>query len=98
MALVALTDHKSGGDDEGCKQRDCAVADIGMGPAFRNAGHHRQERLFVVEGLYLAFLVDLSTSARFGGDKERPTMSRTLSTSQRVAGKSKVTPGRGGLS
>ena len=41
VALVAFADHKSGRNVEGRKKRCCAVADIGMGPAFWNAGHHR---------------------------------------------------------
>src|SRR5436190_22043 len=41
VALVAFADHKSGCNVEGREKRRCAVADIGMGPTFWNAGHHR---------------------------------------------------------
>src|SRR2546430_8141673 len=38
---------------EGCEQRRCAVADIRVSPALRDARHHRQDRLLAIKGLYL---------------------------------------------
>ena len=40
MALVAFTDHESRRDIERRKERSCAVTNIRMGAAFRNARHH----------------------------------------------------------
>jgi hypothetical protein len=40
------------------EERRCAVANIRMGPAFGNAGHHWQDRLLATKGLSLALLVD----------------------------------------
>ena len=57
MALVAFPNHKSGCNIEGREQRSCAVTDVGMGPAFRNAGHHRQDGLFAIQCLYLALFI-----------------------------------------
>ena len=66
VALVAFTDHKSGRNVEGREKRCCAVTDIGMGPAFWNAGHHRQDRLFAIESLYLTLLVDAEHQRAIG--------------------------------
>jgi hypothetical protein len=41
VALVTFADHESGRNVEGREKRCRTVADIGMGPAFWNAGHHR---------------------------------------------------------
>ena len=49
MTLVAFANHKAGSDVEGCEQRHGAMANIRMGPAFRNARHHRQDRLVCTE-------------------------------------------------
>ena len=45
VAFVAFSYDEAGGDVERGEQRNRAVADIGVVPAFRNAGHHRQDRL-----------------------------------------------------
>ena len=44
-----------------CRGRQTATSCRGgykMGPALRNAGHHRQDRLLAIERLYLALLID----------------------------------------
>lgn len=66
MALVAFADHKSGSDIEGREQRCCTVADIGMSATFRNARHHRQDRLLAIKRLYLALLVDTEHQGPIG--------------------------------
>ncbi len=58
MPLVAFADHEAGGDVERREQRGRAVPDVAMGSTFGHAGHHRQDRLFAVECLDLALLVD----------------------------------------
>ena len=58
MALVALADDEAGGCVESGEQRRRSVADIGMGAALGDAGHHGQNRLLAVERLNLALLVD----------------------------------------
>ena len=52
------------------------MADIGMGPAFRHTRHHRQDRLFAIERLDLALLID--------AQDQRP-ISRLLNFSPRLA-------------
>jgi len=58
MPRVTFADHKARGDVESCKQRGCAVPDIGVGPPFGYACHHRQDWLFPVKRLDLALLID----------------------------------------
>ena len=50
-----------------------------VGPPLHLARPHRQERLGPIERLDLALLVHHSTSARSGGWRYKPTMSRTFS-------------------
>lgn len=66
VALVALADHKSGCDVEGREQRCRTMADVGMGPALRNTGRHRQDGLFAIESLDLALLVDAENQRSVG--------------------------------
>ena len=42
------------------------MTNVGMGPAFWNAGHHRQDRLFAVECLNLALLVNAQNQRAIG--------------------------------
>ena len=58
VPLVAFADDEAGGDVECGKQRGRTMTDIGVGSALRHTGHHRQNRLFAVERLDLAFLID----------------------------------------
>src|SRR5262245_53629534 len=57
MTLVAFADHEPRRDIEGSEQRGGSVADIVVGPALRNAGHHWQDRLLAIQRLDLALLI-----------------------------------------
>ena len=57
VAFVAFADHRPCGDVERCEQRRRSVADVGVGPPFRHARCHRQDRLFAIQRLNLRFFV-----------------------------------------
>ena len=69
MAFVAFADHKAGRDVEGREQRCCAVADIRVSSALRDARHHGQDRLLAIKGLYLALFVNAQHQRPIGGDR-----------------------------
>jgi hypothetical protein len=58
VTAVALADDEARGNIEGGEQRGCLVPHVVVRAAFGNARHHRQDGLFAVQGLDLAFLVD----------------------------------------
>src|SRR5215467_14330567 len=60
---VAFADDEARGDIEGGEQRGRAVPHAVVRPPFRDAWHHRQDRLLAVQGLDLAFLVDAEKRA-----------------------------------
>src|SRR5215510_4119720 len=66
MSLVALADDKARGNIEGSEQRRCPVPYVIVRPTFGDARHHRQVRLFAVQGLDLAFLVDAENKRPVG--------------------------------
>ena len=66
MSLVALADDKARGNIEGSEQRRCPVPYVIVRPTFGDARHHRQDRLFAVQGLDLAFLVDAENKRPVG--------------------------------
>jgi len=68
MALVAFADDEPRGDIGRCKKRGRAMPHVAMRTTFRHARHHRQDRLFAIEGLNLAFLIDAEDkgSVRWG--------------------------------
>ena len=63
---VALADDEARGDIEGGEQRGRPVPHVVVRAAFGNARHHRQDRLFAVQGLDLAFLVDAENKRPVG--------------------------------
>src|SRR5262245_59478031 len=66
VAPVALADDEARGDIEGGEQRGRAVPHITVRPPFGDARHHRQDRLFAVEGLDLALFVDAENQPPVG--------------------------------
>jgi hypothetical protein len=58
MTLVAFASTNPEAMSRAANSDVCAVANIRMGPAFGNAGHHWQDRLLAIKGLSLALLVD----------------------------------------
>ena len=58
VSLVAFADDEARCDVERREQRCCAVPRVTVRPAFGHARHHRQDRLFAIQRLDLAFLVD----------------------------------------
>src|SRR4029077_10753438 len=87
MTLVAFADHKAGSDIEGCEQRRCAVADIRVSPALRDARHHRQDRLLAIKGLYLALFVNAQHHRPIGRRQIKTDDVADFVDEQRVAGK-----------
>ena len=63
MAFVALADHEAGGGVERCDQRGRAMAHMIMRTPFKDAGQHR---LFAIERLNLALLVDAEHQRAIG--------------------------------
>jgi hypothetical protein len=57
VAPVERSDDLVGGDLEGGEQGGDAGADVVVAAAFRDTGHHRQDRLGAVQGLDLRLLV-----------------------------------------
>ena len=58
-----------------------------MGPAFGDAGHHRQDRLLAIERLYLALLVDAEHQRPIGRRQVKTDNVADLVDEQRIAGK-----------
>src|SRR5438445_10509072 len=58
MTAIALSNHMSGGDVEGGKERSCAVPLVVMAAAGNRAGPHRQHGLATIQRLDLALLVN----------------------------------------
>jgi len=56
VAPVALADDEARGDIEGGEQRGRPVPHVVVRPPFGDARHHRQDRLFAVQGLDLAHM------------------------------------------
>ena len=87
MAFVAFADHKAGRDVEGREQRRCAVADVRVSSAFRDARHHGQDWLLAIKGLYLAFLVNAQHQRPIGRRQIKTDDVADLVDEQRVIGK-----------
>jgi hypothetical protein len=67
MAFVAFADDEPRGDVERGKQRGRTMPHIAVGASFRHA-RHSSDRLFAIECLNLAFLIDTEdkSSVRWG--------------------------------
>ena len=63
---LALGDHRTGGHVQGGKQCGGAVADVVVGDSLDVAQTHRQQRLGVIEGLDLRFLVNAEHNCLIG--------------------------------
>src|SRR5262245_35128319 len=69
MTLVAFTDDEPRGDVECGKQRGRTMAHVAVRATFGYARHHRQDRLFAIEGLDLALLIDAEDKGSVGRGK-----------------------------
>ena len=80
MPPVAFANDLSGLHVERCEQRGGAMARIVVRAPFQLSGPHREQWLRAVQCLDLRLLVHAeSTSARSGGFRYNPTISRTFS-------------------
>ena len=66
VALIALADDEARGNVERGEQGCGSVADIIVRPALGHTRHQGQNRLFAVECLYLALLVDAKDQSPIG--------------------------------
>ena len=77
---VAIADGDAAGHIEGRKQRGRSVALVVARLPLPNSGCQRQHGLGTFKACPWLSLVDAQTTARSGGFRDRPTMSRTFST------------------
>src|SRR5207245_5468707 len=66
MTAIALSNHMSGGDVEGGKERSCAVPLVVMAAPGNLAGPHRQHGLATIQRLDLALLVNTEHDRTLG--------------------------------